>query len=63
MTLKEFLKLLSEDKRKDVVIVRALDPVPELQGNKLPRIVDYDLMETSEPTWRIYERIKSAIKK
>ena len=48
---------------KDVVIVRASDPVPELKGNKLPRIVDYDMMETSEPTWKLWERIKSAIKK
>lgn len=63
MALKEFLKLLPEDERKDVVIVRASDPVPELRGNKLPRIVDYDMMETSEQTWRLWERIKSAIKK
>lgn len=57
MALEEFLKLLPEDKRKDVVIVRASDPVPELKGNKLPRIVDYDMMETSEPTWKLWERI------
>lgn len=63
MALKEFLKLLPEDKRKNVVIVRASDPVPELKGNKLPRIVDYDMMETSEPTWKLWERIKFAIKK
>lgn len=63
VALEEFLKLLPEDKRKDVVIVRASDPVPELKGNKLPRIVDYDMMETSEPTWKFWERIKSAIKK
>ena len=62
MAVKEFLKLLPEDKRKDVVIVRASDPVPELKGNKLPRIVDYDLMETSEPTWKLWERITSALK-
>lgn len=61
MALEEFLKLLPEDKRKDVVIVRASDPVPELKGNKLPRIVDYDIMETSEPTWKLWERIKSAL--
>ena len=63
MAVKEFLKLLPEDKRKDVVIVRASDPVPELKGNKLPRIVGYDMMETSEFTWKLWERIKSAIKK
>lgn len=38
MTLEEFLKLLPEDKRKDVVIVRASDPVPELKGNRLPTL-------------------------
>lgn len=63
MVAEEFLKLLPEAKRKDVVIVRASDPVPELKGNKLPRIVDYEMMETSEPTWKLWERIKSAIKK
>lgn len=61
MTLEEFLKLLPEDKRKDVVIIRASDPVPELKGNKLPRIVDYDMMETSEFTWKLWERIKTSI--
>lgn len=63
MVLKEFLKLLPEDKRKDVVIIRASDPVPELKGNKLPRIEDYDMMETSESTWKLWKRIKLAIKK
>lgn len=61
MALEEFLKLLPEDKRKDVVIVKASDPVPELKGSKLPRIVDYDIMETSEPTWKLRERIKAAL--
>ena len=61
MAFKEFLKLLPETKRKDVVIVKVSDPVPELRGNKLPRIIDYDLMETSEPTWILWERIKSAL--
>ena len=63
MALKEFLKLFLETKRKDIVIVKPSDPVPELRGNKLPRIVGYELMETSEPTWKLWERIKSAIKK
>lgn len=62
MALEEFLKLLPEDKRKDVVIVRASDPVPELKGNKLPRIEDYDMMEISEPTWKLWEKMKSALK-
>lgn len=38
MSLEEFLKLLPEDKRKDVVIVKASDPVPELRGNRLPTL-------------------------
>lgn len=63
MALKEFLKLLPEDKRKDVVIVRASDPVPELKGNKLPRIVDYDMMETSEQTWKLWKKITSTLKR
>lgn len=62
VAFKEFLKLLPEAKRNDVVIVRASDPVPELRGNKLPRIVDYDLMETSELTWKLWEEIKAALK-
>ena len=62
MAFKEFLKLLPEVKRKDVVIVKASDPVPELRGNKLPRIVDYDLMETTEPTWKLWEEITSSLK-
>ena len=61
MAFEEFLKLLPEDKRKDVVIVRASDPVPELKGNKLPRIVDYDMTETSEFTWELYERLKAEL--
>jgi hypothetical protein len=61
MALEEFLKLLPEDKRKDVVIVKASDPVPELRGNKLPRIVDYDIMETTEFTWELYERLKAEL--
>ena len=62
MALEGFLKLLPEDKRKDVVIVRASEPVPELKGNKLLRIVVYDMMETSEPTWKLWEKIKVALK-
>ena len=61
MALEEFLKLLPEDKRKDVVIVKASDPVPELRGNKLPRIVDYDIMETTEFSWELYERLKAEL--
>lgn len=63
MAVKEFLKLLPKDKRKDVVIVRASDPVPELKGNKLPRIEDYDMMEVSKQTWKLWENIKAALKR
>ena len=62
MAFKEFLKLLPEAKRNDIVIVKASDPVPELRGNKRPRIVDYDMMETSEPTWKLWEEIKATLK-
>ena len=62
MDAEEWLKLLPEEMREKVVVVKASDPVPELRGNKLPRIVDYDLMETSEPTWRLWEEIKLALK-
>lgn len=62
MAFEEFLKLLGEGKRKDIVIVRASDPVPELKGNKLPRIGDYD-MEISEPTWKLWKKITSTLKR
>ena len=61
MALEEFLKLLPEDKRKDVVIVKASDPIPELRGNKLPRIVDYDIMETTGFSWELYKRLKAEL--
>lgn len=38
MAFKEFLKLLPEAMRKDVVIIRASDPTPELKGNRLPTL-------------------------
>ena len=34
----EFMKLLPEAYRKDIIVVKASDPVPELKGNKLPRM-------------------------
>lgn len=63
MAFKEFLKLFSADKSKDFIIVRASDPVPELKGNKLPRIVDCDLMETTEFIWKLWEKFKKDIGK
>lgn len=62
MAFTEFLKLLPEIMREDVVIIRASDPVPELRGNKLPRIVDYDMMETSGPIGKFWEEILPALK-
>ena len=62
MQLEEFIKQLPEDMRKDIIVVKASDPVPELRGNKLPRIVDYDMMETTEPTWKLWEIITAALK-
>ena len=36
--MKEFIKLLREAKSEDVLIVRVRDPLPELRGNRLPRL-------------------------
>lgn len=63
MAAEEWLKTLPKEVREKVIVVKASDPVSELKGSKLPRIVDYEMMETSEPTWKLWERIKSAIKK
>ena len=62
MTAEEWLESLPKEVREKVIVVKASDPVPELRGNKLPRIVDYDLMETTEPTWMRWEEIKAALK-
>lgn len=61
MAAEEWLKTLSKEVREKVIVVKASDPVPELKGNKLPRIVDYDLMETSELTWELYEILKAEL--
>lgn len=57
MAAEEWLKYLPKEVRGKVIVVKASDPVPELRGNKLPRIVDYDLMETTEPTWKLWEEV------
>lgn len=62
MAAEEWLKYLPKEVREKVIVVKASDPVPELRGNKLPRIIDYDMMETSEPTWKLWERITLALK-
>lgn len=63
MATEKWLENLPKEVREKVIVVKASDPVPELKGNKLPRIVDYDLMETTEFTWKLLEKFKSAIKK
>ena len=62
MAAEKWLETLPKEVREKVIVVKASDPVPELRGNKLPRIVDYDLIETSEPTWMLWEKIKAALK-
>ena len=61
MAAEEWLETLPKEVRDKVVVVKASDPVPELKGAKLPRIVDYDLMETTEPTWKLWEKIKAML--
>ena len=58
---KEFVKLLCDDKRKDVIIVRAPDPLPELKGNKMRPIVDGDKKGVSKEIWEIWERIRHSL--
>lgn len=62
MAAEEWLESLPKEVREKVIVVKASDPVPELKGNKLPRVVDYEMMETSEPTWKLWERIKATLK-
>ena len=63
MAIEKWLETLPEEQRKNNIVVKASDPVPKLRGNKLPRIVDYDMMETLEPTWALWERIEKALEK
>ena len=62
MVAEEWLKTLPKEVREKVIVVKASDPVPELKGNKLPRIVDYDMIEISEFSWKLWEEIKAALK-
>ena len=62
MAAEEWLESLPKEVRERIIVVKASDPVPELRGNKLPRIVGYDIMETSEPTWKLWEEIKATLK-
>lgn len=39
LAIEEWLKLLPEEQRTKVVIVRASDKKEELRGNKLPRFI------------------------
>lgn len=62
MAAEKWLEALPKEVREKVIVVKASDTVPELRGNKLPRIEDYDLMETSEFTWKLWEEIKATLK-
>ncbi len=62
MAAEEWLETLPKEIQDKVIVVKASDPVPERKGNKLPRIVDYDMMETSMFTWEIFEEIHAKIK-
>ena len=62
MAAEEWLESLPKEVREKVIVVKASDPVPELRGNKLPRIVDYDLTETTVLTWMLWKKIKTALK-
>ena len=57
MVLEEFIKYLPEDVRKNIIIVKASDPVPKLRGNRLPRIVDYDMMESRGFSWELWDKM------
>lgn len=61
MAAEKWLEALPKEVREKVIVVKASDPVPELKGAKLPRIVDYDLMETTEFTWKLWEEIKATL--
>lgn len=63
MAAEKWLEALPKEVREKVIVAKASDPVPELKGNKLPSIVDCDLMETTEFTWKLWEKFKLAIKK
>lgn len=58
-----FKQELPKEIQDNMIIVNASDPVPELRGNKLPRIVDYDMLETSAFTWRFWEELMGKTKK
>ena len=56
-----FKQELPKEIQDNMIIVNAPDPVPELRGNKLPRIVDYDMLETSTFTWRLWEELMGKV--
>jgi hypothetical protein len=58
-----FKQELPKEIQDNMIIVKASDPVPELRGNKLPRIVDYDMLETSQFSWRLWEELMGKTKK
>lgn len=58
MRAEEFLKLLPEEVRKDIIALELSDKPPKLKGNNLPRIEDYDMIELSEFSFEIWEALK-----
>lgn len=43
MALEEFIKLLPEEQRKNIIIAKHTDDPSLLRGNKLPRIIRIDI--------------------
>ena len=62
MAAEEWLKTLPKEVREKAIVVKASDPVPELRGNKLPRIFDFDMEERSELIWEFWEEILPTLK-
>ena len=51
------LRMLPKRIREKVVIVKASDPVPKLRGNHLPRVIDYDMVESTKFSWELWDEI------
>lgn len=57
MAAEKWLEALPKEVREKVIVVKASDTVPELRGNKLPRLKDYDMIELSEFSLELWETI------
>lgn len=58
----EFIKHLPKDIQGNSIVVRVSDNPPKLRGNKLPRIVDYDMMESRGFSWELWKKILPSLK-